>query len=157
MNVLITGGAGFLGQRLAKKLLERGRLTGLDGREQTIDRLVLLDVVPSPPTTDARVSSFAGDIADPALLERLIDTGTASIFHLAAIVSGQAEADFDLGMRVNFDATRHLLEICRARGHRPRVVFASSCAVYGGELPDVVPQLHELMPHSSYFTQKAIV
>ena len=156
MKVLITGGAGFLGQRLAKKLLERGKLTGLDGREQTIDRLVLLDVVPSPPTSDARVSSFAGDIADPALLERLIDTDTASIFHLAAIVSGQAEADFDLGMRVNFDATRHLLEICRARGHRPRVVFASSCAVYGGELPDVVPQLHELMPQSSYGTQKAM-
>ena len=156
MNVLITGGAGFLGQRLAKRLLERGKLTGLDGREQIIDRLVLLDVVPSPPTSDARVSSFAGDIADPALLERLIDTDTASIFHLAAIVSGQAEADFDLGMRVNFDATRTLLEISRARGHRPRVVFASSCAVYGGELPDVVPQLHELMPQSSYGTQKAM-
>jgi len=156
MKVLITGGAGFLGRRLAKKLLERGKLTGLDGREQTIDRLVLLDVVPSPPTSDARVSSFAGDIADPALLERLIDTDTASIFHLAAIVSGQAEADFDLGMRVNFDATRTLLEISRARGHRPRVVFASSCAVYGGELPDVVPQLHELMPQSSYGTQKAM-
>jgi D-erythronate 2-dehydrogenase len=156
MNVLITGGAGFLGQRLAKKLLERGRLTGLDGREQAIDRLVLLDVVQPPSTNDGRVTSLAGDIADRALLERLIDTTTASIFHLAAIVSGQAEADFDLGMRVNFDATRTILEICRARGHRPRVVFASSCAVYGGALPDVVPKLHELLPQSSYGTQKAM-
>jgi D-erythronate 2-dehydrogenase len=156
MNVLITGGAGFLGQRLAKKLLERGTLISLDGHEQTIDRLVLLDVVPSPPTNDPRVTSLAGDVADRALLEQLIDTRTASIFHLAAIVSGQAEADFDLGMRINFDATRSLLETCRARGHRPRVVFASSCAVYGGDLPDVVPQAHELMPQSSYGTQKAM-
>jgi nucleoside-diphosphate-sugar epimerase len=156
MNVLITGGAGFLGQRLARKLLERGSLAGPDGRAQTIDRLVLVDVVQPPSLDDARVQALAGDIADRALLEGLIDTTTASIFHLAAIVSGQAEADFDLGMRVNFDATRTLLEICRTRGHRPRVVFASSCAVYGGELPDVVPQLHELMPQSSYGTQKAM-
>jgi nucleoside-diphosphate-sugar epimerase len=156
MNVLITGGAGFLGQRLAKKLLERGRLTGSDGREQPFDRLVLLDVVAAPSMNDARVTALAGDIADRALLEKLIDAETSSIFHLAAIVSGQAEADFDLGMRVNFDATRTLLEICRARGHRPRVVFASSCAVYGGELPDMVPQLHELLPQSSYGTQKAM-
>ena len=95
----------------------------------TIDRLTLLDVVQPPSMNDPRVTALAGDIADRTLLERLIDTRTSSIFHLAAIVSGQAEADFDLGMRVNFDATRTILEICRARGHRPRVVFASSCAV----------------------------
>ena len=156
MKILITGGAGFLGQRLAKKLLERGALAGPDGGQRTIDRLVLVDVVPPAPAGDPRVASFAGDIADRALLDRLIDDETASIFHLAAVVSGQAEADFDLGMRVNFDATRALLESCRSRGHRPRVVFASSCAVYGGELPDVVPQFHALMPQSSYGTQKAM-
>jgi D-erythronate 2-dehydrogenase len=156
MNVLITGGAGFLGQRLAKKLLERGTLVGPDGHPQSIDRLVLLDVAPPPPMYDPRVRAFAGDIAFRSFLERWINSETASIFHLAAVVSGQAEADFDLGMRVNFDATRTLLEVCRVLGHRPRVVFASSCAVYGGELPDVVPQLHELMPQSSYGTQKAM-
>ena len=102
------------------------------------------------------MSSVAGDIADGALLDRLIDPGTTSIFHLAAVVSGQAEADFDLGMRVNFDSTRHLLDVCRGRGHQPRVVFASSCAVYGGDLPEVVPQAAALTPQSSYGAQKAM-
>jgi nucleoside-diphosphate-sugar epimerase len=156
MKVVITGAAGFLGARLAKRLLERGRLTGPDGREQEIERLVLVDVVAASSLDDPRVLSFAGDIADPALLDRLIDGETTSIFHLAAVVSGQAEADFDLGMRVNFDATRALFETCRARGTRPRVVFASSCAVYGGDLPELVPELHALLPQSSYGTQKAM-
>jgi nucleoside-diphosphate-sugar epimerase len=156
MRVLITGGAGFLGQRLASKLLERGVLAGPDGAARTIDRLVLVDVVAPPPSADPRVECVAGDIADRALAERLIDTDTASVFHLAAIVSGQAEADFDLGMRVNFDSTRQLLEVSRALGHRPRVVFASSCAVYGGALPAVVPEATELTPQSSYGTQKAM-
>ena len=118
--------------------------------------LTLVDVVAAPPSDDRRVESVAGDVADPALLDRLIDRDTTSVFHLAAIVSGQAEADFDLGMRVNFDATRALLEVCRARGHRPRVVFASSCAVYGGELPPVVPGNAALTPQSSYGSQKAM-
>jgi len=156
MNVVITGGAGFLGQRLAKALIERGTLAGPDGHPRTIDRLTLVDVAAAPPAADARLVSIAGDVADPALLERVIDPETSSVFHLAAIVSGQAEADFDLGMRVNFDATRALLEVCRARGHRPRVVFASSCAVYGGELPPVVPASTALTPQSSYGTQKAM-
>jgi len=156
MNVVITGGAGFLGQRLARALLERGTLAGPDGQAHAIDRLTLLDVAAAPPGADSRVVSIAGDVADATLLERVIDRDTASVFHLAAIVSGQAEADFDLGMRVNFDATRALLEVCRARGHRPRVVFASSCAVYGGELPPVVPATAALTPQSSYGTQKAM-
>ena len=156
MNVVITGGAGFLGQRLARALLERGTLAGPDGQPHAIDRLTLLDVAAAPPGADSRVVSIAGDVADATLLERVIDRDTASVFHLAAIVSGQAETDFDLGMRVNFDATRALLEVCRARGHRPRVVFASSCAVYGGELPPVVPATAALTPQSSYGTQKAM-
>ncbi|HHV7519017.1 TPA: D-erythronate dehydrogenase [Burkholderia orbicola] len=156
MKVLITGGTGFLGQRLARKLLERGELTGPGGRIEKIDELVLLDVVKGSDFGDARVTSIVGDIADRAVLDSAIDTQTGAIFHLAAIVSGQAEADFDLGMRINLDASRTLLEVCRARGHQPRVVFTSSVAVYGGALPDVVQDDTALNPQSSYGAEKAI-
>ncbi|WP_323120185.1 D-erythronate dehydrogenase [Burkholderia alba] len=156
MKVLITGGAGFLGQRLARQLLERGTLAGADGAPQRITELVLLDVVQGGDFGDPRVTTIVGDIAERAVLDRAIDAHTAAIFHLAAIVSGQAEADFELGMRINLDASRLLLEVCRARGHRPRVVFTSSVAVYGGALPDVVRDDTALNPQSSYGAQKAI-
>lgn len=157
MKVLITGGAGFLGQRLARELLARGELKGLDGRPQPITELVLLDVVAASGFgDDSRVRAEVGDIAERSVLERVIDEQTSAIFHLAAIVSGQAEADFDLGMRINLDASRLLLETCRLRGHRPRVVFTSSVAVYGGDMPDVVRNDTALNPQSSYGTQKAI-
>ncbi|TKC81260.1 SDR family oxidoreductase [Trinickia terrae] len=156
MKVLITGGAGFLGQRLARELLERGEIAGADGKRERIGELVLLDVVEGADLGDARVKTLVGDIGERSVLENAIDTDTAAIFHLAAIVSGQAEADFDLGMRINLDASRLLLEVCRARGHRPRVVFTSSVAVYGGELPAVVQDDTALNPQSSYGAQKAI-
>ena len=117
---------------------------------------MLLDVVRASDFGDSRVRTEVGDIAERSVLERVIDDRTSAIFHLAAIVSGQAEADFDLGMRINLDASRLLLEICRQRGHRPRVVFTSSVAVYGGELPDVVRDDTALNPQSSYGAQKAI-
>ncbi len=156
MKVLITGGAGFLGRRLAAQLLARGELAGPNGAPERIDELLLLDVVEASGFSDARVKTLVGDIADRAVLERAIDTQTGAIFHLAAIVSGQAEADFELGMRINLDASRSLLEVCRALGHRPRVLFTSSVAVYGGELPEVVLDETALNPQSSYGTQKAI-
>ena len=156
MKVLITGGAGFLGRRLADKLAERGTLKGADGRDRAIDEIVLLDIVPAEELTDARIRVIVGDISDATLLHRAIDRATASVFHLAAIVSGQAEADFDLGMRINVDASRALLEACRASGHQPRVVFTSSVAVYGGDLPATVLDSTALNPQSSYGTQKAI-
>lgn len=90
MKVLITGGAGFLGQRLARRLLERGELTGPDGRPERISELVLLDVVKGSDFGDPRVTAVVGDIADRAVLESAIDDRTGAIFHLAAIVSGQA-------------------------------------------------------------------
>lgn len=155
MDVLITGGAGFLGRRLAEALLRRGTLGNAAGREEPIDRLTLLDTV-EPPALDARVRTITDDVASRAVLDHAIEGRTAAVFHLAAIVSGMAEADFDLGMRVNVEATRDLLEVCRARGHRPRVVFTSSVAVYGGNLPAVVPESTALTPQTSYGTQKAI-
>ncbi|MBB5463041.1 D-erythronate dehydrogenase [Paraburkholderia sp. Cpub6] len=156
MKVLITGGAGFLGQRLARELLARGALKDAHGASQAIAGLVLLDVVRAHDYGDARVRTEVGDIAERSVLERAIDDQTSVIFHLAAIVSGQAEADFDLGMRINLDASRLLLEICRQRGHQPRVVFTSSVAVYGGDLPAVVQDDTALNPQSSYGAQKAI-
>src|SRR5204863_9652627 len=85
-----------------------------------------------------------------------LDANTSSMFHLAAIVSGMAESDFDLGMRINVDATRHLLEVCRSNGNRPRVVFTSSIAVYGGDLPAVPAEETALNPQAAYGVQKAI-
>ncbi|KRC73252.1 NAD-dependent epimerase [Achromobacter sp. Root83] len=156
MKILITGGAGFLGQRLARKLLEQGTLTLDGGKPQAITQIGLLDVVKPDALTDPRVRPLVGDIAEPAVLSQAIDADTRAIFHLAAIVSGQAEADFDLGMRINLDASRALLETCRARGHTPRVIFTSSVAVYGGALPETVRDDTALNPQSSYGTQKAI-
>ncbi|WP_373380127.1 D-erythronate dehydrogenase [Cupriavidus nantongensis] len=155
MNVLITGGAGFLGLKLARLLLQRGALN-LDGKAVALERLTLLDVVAPQGLDDARVRVVTGDLSDPAVLRQALDTDTGAVFHLAAVVSGQAEADFNLGMRVNLDASRALLETCRALGHKPRVLFTSSVAVYGGELPPVVQDDTALNPQSSYGVQKAI-
>lgn len=156
MNVVITGGAGFLGRRLAETLLRRGTLRGPDGADAAIDRLTLVDTVMPHAFDDARVHQVTGDVADVRLLADAIDGDTSSVFHLAAVVSGQAEADFDLGMRVNVDAARLLLDVCRARGTRPRLVFASSVAVYGGDLPDVVAETTAVTPQTSYGTEKAV-
>ncbi|RFB73696.1 MULTISPECIES: D-erythronate dehydrogenase [unclassified Herbaspirillum] len=156
MHIVITGGAGFLGSRLARQLLKRGQLTGSDGKQQTISRITLLDVVAAQGFDDARIDAVVGDIADAAVIERAITKDTQSIFHLAAIVSGQAEADFELGMKINFDATRIILERARALGTKPRVVFTSSVAVFGGDLPAQVPDNALLMPQSSYGAQKVM-
>jgi nucleoside-diphosphate-sugar epimerase len=156
VNVLITGGAGFIGQRLARRLLEKGTLAGADGRQQPIEKLILLDMAAAQGFDDPRVECVVGDVADASLVRRVVDGGVASVFHLAAVVSGQAESDFDLGMRINLDASRLLLDACRAAGTKPRVVFTSSVAVYGGDLPAVVRDDTALAPQSSYGAQKAI-
>jgi nucleoside-diphosphate-sugar epimerase len=157
MHVVITGGAGFLGGRLARHLLAGAALSDSAGRPQHVSSLTLLDVaMPAAPIADPRVRNVMGDLADPRVVEEAVTRDTRSIFHLAAVVSGQAEADFDLGMRVNVDATRGLLERCRKLAQPPRFVFASSLAVFGGPLPDPVPDDAPVMPQSSYGTQKAI-
>jgi len=155
MRIVITGGAGFLGSRLARKLLARGTLTDAQGRSREIRSLVLLDVV-APALDDPRVSAVTGDLADPAVIARAVTDDTDSVFHLAAVVSGQAEADFDVGMRVNLDATRALLERCRRLAAPPKFVFTSSLAVFGGPLPDPVPDDAPVTPQASYGAQKAI-
>src|SRR5690349_17728860 len=157
MRVVITGGGGFIGRRLADRLLARGSLVGAEGKEERIDELVLFDVsAPPNPPTDKRVSVVTGDVAAAGLIREVITRKTGSIFHLAAIVSGQAEAEPDLGYHVNLDGTRVVLEAARALGTAPRIVFASSLAVYGGELPSAVSEKVPLTPQTSYGVQKAI-
>jgi nucleoside-diphosphate-sugar epimerase len=156
MRVVITGGAGFLGRRLARAILERGRLTDAAGAVREVRELVLVDVAAAEGFSDPRVRTIACDVTDPALVAAAIAADADSVFHLAAVVSGEAEADFDLGWRVNFDATRLLLERCRALPRPPKVVFASSVAVFGGALPDVVPDTQALAPQSSYGAQKVV-
>lgn len=156
MKVIITGGAGFIGGRLAKKLLHQGHLIGLNSEKTPINEIVIFDValpqIPMP--SDKRLSFVTGDITSTETMKQLIDNKTASIFHFAGIVSGQAEADLDLGMRINIDGTRALLDACRAHNIKPRVVFASSISVYGDHLPPVVTDDTPAWPSLSYGTQK---
>jgi len=130
MRVLITGAAGFLGRKLSARLVRDGGLR-VDNDARPLTRLILADVAaPEVPAASFPVEARAVDMRDTAAMRALIAEGIDLVFHLAAIVSAEAEADFDTGMAVNFDATRHLLDACRAVGGA-RVVFASSIAVYG--------------------------
>ncbi len=151
MKVLITGGGGFLGARLARRLLERGELCG-----QRISGITLLDAGFSSFPRHRLVRTVEGDVADPGILDKAVEKDSAAVFHLAAVVSGAAEADFDLGMRVNLDGTRLLLERLRRCARPPRLVFASSVAAFGGELPEVLDDATTPRPQSSYGTQKVI-
>jgi D-erythronate 2-dehydrogenase len=155
MKVFITGGGGFLGYRLALRLQERKTLSGQDGKPASISQIKLFDAA-FPPNPDPRVQCMKGDIAEPAALVGAMDTDTASVFHLAAVVSAGAEADFDLGYHVNLDGTRNLLEACRKLKSSPRLVYASSLAVLGGKLPAVVDDSITPNPQTSYGTQKVI-
>jgi len=151
MRVVITGGGGFIGAKLARALLARGTLDG--GR---ITRLVLADQAFPDLPKDARLETFAGDIADPAFAARAITPDTAAIFHLAAVVSGAAEADFDLGMRVNLGGVRTVLDEARKCTRPPRFVFASSVAAFGGDLPAVLDDSTTAVPQTSYGAQKVV-
>jgi nucleoside-diphosphate-sugar epimerase len=156
MKVLVTGGSGFLGQRLIHALCDRGVLR-LAGRQQTITLITALDVARATSEfSDPRVRYLEGDLTDRAIFAAALDSGVDSVFHLAAVVSGAAEADYDLGMRVNLDGTRALLDACRGLSVPPTFVFASSVAVFGGDLPAVVEDDTTPVPQSSYGVQKLI-
>src|SRR3954452_10426115 len=156
MRIVITGDAGLLAQPVNPAILYRPALTDARGEEQPKREAVLLRAAPGPDFGDARVLSLTGDLADPAVIARAVTPDTDSIFHLAAVVSGEAEADFDLGMRVNLDASRAVLERCRQLAAPPKLVFASSLAVFGGRLPDPVPDDAPVTPQASYGSQKAM-
>jgi nucleoside-diphosphate-sugar epimerase len=157
MRVVVTGGGGFLGSRLAKALLARGTLAGAGGKAEKISRVVALDTAfPAAMPDDSRLERVTGDLADEKTLAAVLTPDTGSVFHLAAVVSGAAEADFDLGMRVNLDGTRRLIERCRRCTRPPRFVFASSVAAFGGELPAVLDDAITPVPQTSYGTQKVI-
>lgn len=147
MRVLITGGAGFIGKKLAVRLLQ----------DRALEHLTLFDVTHAEGLPeDPRLEIRTGDITRSGVLLDLLRPGYDTIFHLAAVVSGAAEADVDLGYAVNLDGTRHLLEAARAFGRKPRLVFASSVAVFGGHMPPVLQDETHLTPQTSYGTQKAM-
>ncbi len=146
MKIAVTGAGGFLGRRLSGSLLSDPR----------VEQLVLADLAPiGPASGDRRVDVRQADLADPAQAASVAD-GADVIFHLAAVVSGRAEAEFDVGMRANLDATRCLLEAARAGGRRPRFLFASTLAVFGPPMPPVITDETAVHPQSSYGVQKAI-
>lgn len=148
MQIIITGGGGFLGQRLAKALVQ----SSIEFTE-----LVVVDIVePVNPTDDTRVRCIQKDLAIPGESESLISDRTRIVYHLAAIVSSHAEADFALGYQINLDVTRRLLEACRKSNALVRFVFSSSLAVYGGNLPALVDDTSVITPQSSYGIQKAM-
>ncbi|WP_439238869.1 D-erythronate dehydrogenase [Lonepinella sp. BR2919] len=153
MQIIITGGQGFLGQRLAKTLLNQSQLN--------ISELVLIDVIQptapnNDPHNDTRVRCLQMDLRDPVGLEKIITPQTTAIFHLAAIVSSHAEQDPDLGYEINFLATRNLLEVCRQNNPKVRFIFSSSLAVFGGTLPEIISNDTAVTPQSTYGTQKAM-
>jgi nucleoside-diphosphate-sugar epimerase len=164
-RVVITGGAGFLGSRLARALLASGEVGVAGERAESLTLLTLIDRIPAPADLagDERVAAVTGDLAQVVAADGAGLAALASadlVFHLAAAVSAECEADFDLGLRANVHATESLLQACRKSGTCPVVVFASSVAVFGGSpdhpLPAVVDDQTPPNPQSSYGAQKVI-
>jgi nucleoside-diphosphate-sugar epimerase len=151
MRILITGAAGMVGRKLIARLAKDGTLSG-----RKIAALDLHDIVPpqAPVLEDVDVAIHTGDLAAPSATERLVASRPDVIFHLAGVVSGEAEANFDLGYRVNLDGTRALFDAIRLAGFAPRIVFTSSIAVFGAPFPDVIPDEFHPTPLTSYGTQK---
>jgi nucleoside-diphosphate-sugar epimerase len=154
MHILITGAAGMIGRKLTARLVKDGALNG-----EPIAQLTLIDVVApqKPEKFSGKVETAAADIADPASVRKAVSGRPEVIFHLAGVVSGEAELDFEKGMRVNLDGSRLLFDAIRETGdgYRPRLVFTSSIAVFGAPFPDAIADDFHLTPLTSYGTQKA--
>jgi nucleoside-diphosphate-sugar epimerase len=153
MHILITGAAGMIGRKLTARLVKDGGLNG-----KSIDRLTLVDVVApeKPAGFSGAIELSASDLSAPGVAANTLAGKPDVIFHLAGVVSGEAETDFEKGYRVNLDGTRALLEAVRAAAYKPKVVFTSSIAVYGAPFPRSIPDEFHLTPLTSYGTQKAI-
>lgn len=153
MNVLITGAGGMVGRKLAERIAGDGRV----GKNE-VESLLLQDVVPASTPAGIPTRLDVSDLSQSGIAERLANHRPDLIFHLAAVVSGEAEADFEKGYRVNLDGTRNLLEAIRGvgEGYCPRLVFTSSIAVFGKPFPDAIGDDFLLSPLTSYGTQKAI-
>jgi nucleoside-diphosphate-sugar epimerase len=155
VRVLIVGAAGMVGRKLAERLARDAALAG-----RSISQVTLADLVEplSPPDAELDVRTTVADLADPPAVRDLVADRPDVVFHLAAVVSGEAEADFDKGYRINVDGTRHLLEAVRnaGSGYRPRLVFSSSIAVFGPPFPEAIGDDELAAPQTSYGTQKAI-
>ncbi|SFD44445.1 D-erythronate dehydrogenase [Roseivivax sediminis] len=152
MNVVIIGGGGVVGQKLARALVARGHLLGRD-----IAKITLADIAaPALPESGVPVEAVTCDISDRASVAACLGPEVDVIYHLAAIVSAHAEEDVDAGYRINLAGTMNVLERARALGTRPVVVFSSSIAVYGGEVPDPITDHSALNPQTSYGAQKAM-
>lgn len=149
MHIVITGGAGFLGDLLASELIKRFR---------EIRSLTLVDIKDTHQLSvdDERVTYLCANLTQEHALDSIISDETTHVFHLAAIVSSHAEAEFDLGMQINVKVTERLLEHCRATNPNIRFIFTSSLAVFGGQLPNLITPQTAVQPSSSYGTQKAI-
>jgi nucleoside-diphosphate-sugar epimerase len=153
MHILITGAAGMIGRKLTARLVKDGGLNG-----KSIDRLTLIDVVApeKPAGFSGAVELSASDLSAAGVAEKTVASKPDVVFHLAGVVSGEAETDFEKGYRVNLDGTRALLEAIRAAAYKPKVIFTSSVAVYGAPFPRSLPDDFHLTPLTSYGTQKAI-
>ncbi|CAG4966006.1 unnamed protein product [Colias eurytheme] len=149
MNVVVTGAAGFIGSRVADFLLK-------DDSPIKVSKLVLVDSIQPPERNDKRVTCLALDLTEPSAIDKVITADTNIVFHLAAVVSGHAEADFDYGFKVNFDATRALVERARQVSSSIRFVFSSTCGAFGGDLPPIVTDGTATTPQSSYGIAKAM-
>jgi len=153
MKVLVTGAAGMLGRKFCQELATQGVIAG-----QKVESLTMVDIVESAPIPGSpfTIRSVACDLGSPGVAEGVVADHPDIVLHTAAIVSGEAEADFDKGYRINVDGTRYLFEALRKANNRPRVVFTSSIAVFGAPFPEVIGEEFFLTPLTSYGTQKAI-